>query len=210
VSSAIGLSSFGSRWRACGEQGRGRCGPAGSARSHTARRGRRTGGVGMIFATSDGVVVKLGGPGTSVAGADGEVADGVARLLAGGPAEADGLDLAGLAGGGRHPGQAHQRLRVGEASAAVADLGEQPGGADGPGAGQTCALAVLSSPVAPAAACRERPCPSAALLSAARAPEAVGVRSDRVNLPTLGEPARAVLRCGEPGWPSFLNGVFSG
>ena len=78
----------------------------------------------------------LGGPGAGVAGAVGEVADRVAQLLADGPAEGDGLVLAGLAGGRRGAGQADQRLGFGEAGPAVADLGEQPGGADGARAGQ--------------------------------------------------------------------------
>lgn len=46
-------------------------------------------------------------------------------------AEGDGLVLARLAGGWRGPGQADQRLGVGEPGPAVADLGEQPGGAGG-------------------------------------------------------------------------------
>ena len=47
-----------------------------------------------------------------------------------------GAWLAGLSGGGGDAGQAGQRFGGGESAAAVADLGEQPGGADGAGAGQ--------------------------------------------------------------------------
>src|SRR5450755_2191253 len=89
--------------------------------------GEDAGGVGVVLAAGDGLVVELSGPGAGVAGVGGEVADGVAELLVDGPAEADGFDLAGLAGGGRDPGQAHQRGRVGGTLAAVADLGQQPG-----------------------------------------------------------------------------------
>ena len=71
-----------------------------------------------------------------VPGAVGEVADRVAELFAEGPAEGDGLVLAGLAGGRGGAGQADQRLGVGEAGPAVADLGQQAGGADGARAGQ--------------------------------------------------------------------------
>jgi hypothetical protein len=91
---------------------------------------------GVVFPAGDRVVVDAGGPGAGVAGAVGEVADRAAELFADGPAEGDGLVLAGLAGGRRGPGQADQRLGFGEAGAAVADLGEQPGGADGARAGQ--------------------------------------------------------------------------
>jgi hypothetical protein len=93
-------------------------------------------GVGVVFAAGDRVVVDLRGPGAGVAGSVGEVADGVAELFADGPAEGDGFVFAGLAGGGCGAGQADQRLGVGEAGAAVADLGEQAGGADGARAGQ--------------------------------------------------------------------------
>jgi hypothetical protein len=47
--------------------------------------GEDAGGVGVVLAAGDGVVVELGGPGAGVAGAGGEVADRVAELLAGGP-----------------------------------------------------------------------------------------------------------------------------
>jgi len=86
--------------------------------------------MGVVFAAGDRVVVDAGGPGAGVAGAVGEVADRIAQLFADRPAEGDGLVLAGLAGGWGGAGQADQRLGVGEAGAAVADLGEQAGGAD--------------------------------------------------------------------------------
>ena len=60
----------------------------------------------------------------------GEVAEGVAQLFVRGPAEGDGFDLAGLAGGGGDSGQAGQGVWGGESASGVADLGEQAGGAD--------------------------------------------------------------------------------
>src|SRR3954471_19741044 len=90
----------------------------------------------MIVAAGDGALVEVGGPGVGVTGVGGEVADGVAQLLVRGPAEADGLDPARLAGGGGDPGQAGQGVGGGEAAAGVADLGEQTGGAHGARAGQ--------------------------------------------------------------------------
>src|SRR5262245_39040013 len=98
--------------------------------------GEDAGGVGVVFAAGDGVVVELGCPGVSASGVGGEVADRVAQLLVNGPAETDDLVLAGLAGGGGDTGQSDQRVGVGEAGAAVADFGQQSGGAHGAGAGQ--------------------------------------------------------------------------
>jgi hypothetical protein len=57
--------------------------------------------VGVVFPAGYRGVVGLGGPGAGVAGAVGEVTDPIAQLLADGPAEGDGLVLAGLAGGRR-------------------------------------------------------------------------------------------------------------
>ena len=65
--------------------------------------GKDAGGVGVVFAAGDGIVVQPGGPGAGVAGVAGEVADGVAELLVGGPAEVDVGGLAGFAGGGGDP-----------------------------------------------------------------------------------------------------------
>src|SRR3954454_4014626 len=98
--------------------------------------GEDAGGVRVVFAAGDGLVVEVRGPGVCFAGVGGEVADGVAELFVDRPAERDDLVFAGLAGGGGDAGQADQRFGVGEAGAAVADLGEQPGGAHGAGAGQ--------------------------------------------------------------------------
>ena len=69
---------------------------------------------GVVLAAGDRVVVDAGGPGAGVPGSVGEVADRVAELLTDGPAEGDGLVLAGLAGGRRGPGQADQRLGSGK------------------------------------------------------------------------------------------------
>src|ERR1022692_3450243 len=57
-------------------------------------------GVGVVAAAGDGLVVEVGGPGAGGMGVPGEVAQGVAELLVGSPAEGDGFDLAGLPGGG--------------------------------------------------------------------------------------------------------------
>ena len=80
--------------------------------------------------------VEVGGPGVGASGVGGEVGDGVAELFVAGPAESDDADLAGLAGRGCCAGQTGQRFGGGESGAAVADLGEQPGGPDAAGAGQ--------------------------------------------------------------------------
>src|SRR5256886_2139169 len=92
--------------------------------------------MGVVFAAGDGAAVEIGGPGVGADGVAGEVADGVAELFVGGPAEADGAVLAGLASAGGDAGEAGQRLGRREAGAAVADLGQEAGGADGAGAGQ--------------------------------------------------------------------------
>src|SRR5690242_14583036 len=93
-------------------------------------------GVWVVVTAGSCAVVEVGGPGVGVSGVGGEVADRVAQLFVAGPAEPDGADLAGLAGGGRGAGQAGQRLGGGVFGAAVADLGEQPGGAHAAAAGQ--------------------------------------------------------------------------
>ena len=105
-------------------------------------------GVGVVVAAGAGAVVEVGGPGVGAAGVAGEVGDGVAELFVAGPAEPDGADLAGLSGGGGDAGQAGQRFGGGERGAAVADLGEQPGGADRPARGRLvkmCASACAAS-----------------------------------------------------------------
>ena len=93
-------------------------------------------GVGMVVAAGSGAVVEVGGPGVGVSAAVGEVGDGVAQLFVAGPAEPDGAELSGLAGRGCCAGQAGQRFGGGESGSAVADLGQQPRGADPTGAGQ--------------------------------------------------------------------------
>src|SRR6202034_900508 len=93
-------------------------------------------GVGVVVAAAAGALVEVGGPGAGAAGVAGEVGDGVTELLVAGPAEADGAHLAGFSGGRRGAGEAGQGFGGAEAGAAVADLGEQAGGADGAGAGQ--------------------------------------------------------------------------
>ena len=97
--------------------------------------GQDADGVGVVVAAGAGSVVEVGGPGVGAAGVAGEVADGVAELFVAGPAEPDGAGLAGLSGGGGDAGEADQRLGGGEPAAAVADLGQQPGGADRSGSG---------------------------------------------------------------------------
>ncbi len=100
------------------------------------RSGQDAHGVGVAVASGARLVVEVGGPGVGVAGVAGEVHDGLAQLLVAGEPEGDGLVLAGLAGGRRRPGQAFQRGAVGEALAAVAQLGQQGRGPDPAGAGQ--------------------------------------------------------------------------
>lgn len=93
-------------------------------------------GVGVVVSSGDGAVVAVGGPEVGSAAVTGEVADGVAELFVCGPTESDVFDFAGLTGGGGDASQAGQRFGRGETGSAVPDLGEQPGGADGAGAGQ--------------------------------------------------------------------------
>jgi translation initiation factor IF-2 len=91
---------------------------------------------GWSLAAGAGSVVDGRGPRAGVPGVGGEVADGVAELAVDRPAEAVRDAGAGPAGDRGDPGQPGQRFRVGEAGPAVADLGEQPGGAHGSGPGQ--------------------------------------------------------------------------
>ena len=93
-------------------------------------------GVGVVVSSVAGVAVELVGPGVGAAAVAGEVGDGVAELLVAGPSEADAVAFPGRAGAGGDAGQAGQGLGAGEAGAAVTDLAEQPGSADGPGARQ--------------------------------------------------------------------------
>ena len=98
--------------------------------------GQYSHGVGVIVSAGAGAVVEVGGPGVGSSAVAGKVADRVAELFVGGPTESDVCDLARLAGRGGDPGQAGQRFGGGVAGAAVADLGEQSGGAEAARAGQ--------------------------------------------------------------------------
>ena len=69
------------------------------------RSGQDAHRVRVVFAAGDRGVADLGRPRIGVPGAVGEVADRVAELFADGPAEGDGLVLAGLAGGRRGAGR---------------------------------------------------------------------------------------------------------
>ena len=91
-------------------------------------------GVGVVVPAGSGALVEVFGPGVGSAAVSGEVAQCVAEFFVGGPAEGDGFCFAGLAGRGGDSGQAGQRVGGGEPAAGVADLGEQPGGAQGAGA----------------------------------------------------------------------------
>src|SRR5579875_1795833 len=93
-------------------------------------------GVGVVVSSVAGSLVEVGGPGVGVARVAGEGGDGVAQLFVAGPSEGDGSQFARLSGGGGGAGEAGQRFGGGELGAAVADLGQQPCGADLPGAGQ--------------------------------------------------------------------------
>jgi hypothetical protein len=77
----------------------------------------------VVVAAGAGVLVEVGGPGVGLAAVAGEVANRVAELFVAGPAERDGAAFAGLSGGRGNTGQADQRVRGGEAAAAVADFG---------------------------------------------------------------------------------------
>ena len=98
--------------------------------------GQDADGVGVVFAAGAGVVVDGRGPGAGVPGVAGEVADGVAELAVDRPPEADRDVLAGSAGDRCDPGQARQRLGVGEPCPAVPGLGQQARRAQCAGAGQ--------------------------------------------------------------------------
>ncbi len=93
-------------------------------------------GVGVVVPAGSCAVVQVGGPGVGASRVGGEVGDSVAQLLVAGPAEPDCADLAALSGRGCRSGKAAQGFGGGEARAAVADLGQQSGGAYASGAGQ--------------------------------------------------------------------------
>jgi hypothetical protein len=93
-------------------------------------------GVGVALAVGSELAVAGFGPGVAAPAVSGEVAEGVSELLVAAEAEGDGAVAAAGAGRGSDPGEAGQRLGVGEPGAAVADLGEQSSGADRGAAGQ--------------------------------------------------------------------------
>jgi hypothetical protein len=64
-----------------------------------------------------GGVIEIGGPRAGAAGVVGEVGNGVAELLVARPAEGDGADPAGLAGGGCGAGEAGTLMRCRDAAA---------------------------------------------------------------------------------------------
>lgn len=67
--------------------------------------------VRVVVAAGDGAAVEIGSPGVGADRVAGEVADGIAELLVGGPAEADGAVLAGLASAGSDASEAGQQAR---------------------------------------------------------------------------------------------------
>src|SRR5579875_1870120 len=92
-------------------------------------------GVRVAAAAADRGSVDGGCPGVRHAAAVGEVHDGGAEFLAARPAEHGLAAFAGLAGGGAGTGERGQRAVGGQPLPAIADLGEQGGGADGARAG---------------------------------------------------------------------------
>ena len=92
--------------------------------------------VGVVVAAVAGPLVEVGGPGVSLAAVAGEVAYGVAEVLSQAQRKLTTRLLPDWRVDGANPSQADQRVRGGKAAAAVADLGQQPGGADPSAAGQ--------------------------------------------------------------------------
>jgi hypothetical protein len=92
--------------------------------------------VGVVVSSGAGAVVEIGGPGVGASTVAGEVGDRVSELFVCSPTESDVFDFPGLAGGGSDTGQAGQRFGSGKAGAAVPDLAEQAGRAEGARAGQ--------------------------------------------------------------------------
>src|SRR5688572_4640930 len=82
-------------------------------------------------------VIKAGGPGAGMARVVGKTGDGPAQSMVAGPAEGDGAAFAGLVGDGHDAGLGAQLLGAGEALGHVAQLGQDLGGADAPGAAAT-------------------------------------------------------------------------
>ena len=92
--------------------------------------------MGMVVAAGPGTVVEVGSPRVGQPRVAGELADRVAQLLVGRPAEADDRDLSRLPSRGRDTGRTDQRLRCRIAAAGTADLGQQPRRTHRAGAGQ--------------------------------------------------------------------------
>src|SRR4051794_36200740 len=114
------------------------CGVVGPAAPDDAApgSGEDANGVWVPRAAVAGALVDVGGPGAGLAAVGGEVDERFAELLVAAVAEGDVVFLAAGAGGGRDPGGRGECGVVREAGAAVADLGQQQGGAVGAGAGQ--------------------------------------------------------------------------
>ncbi len=160
----------------------------------------------MIVSSGTGAVVQVGGPGVGMSAVAGEVGDCFAELFVCGPAESDVFDFSGLAGGGGDSGQAGQRFGGGEAGAAVTDLAEQAGCAEGARAGQggeICASAWRAS--CPAISASRTLIWALRLNSTATKAPVVAVPSCRRGRVVRGEPAiERRCRCGRCSrrWPA--------
>lgn len=98
--------------------------------------GKDADGVGVVAAAPAGAGVDVGGPGALVAGVVGEAGEGGAQALVAGPSPADAAGLAALVGDGGDAGLGGELVVGLEASAHVAELGEDLGGADPARAGE--------------------------------------------------------------------------
>jgi hypothetical protein len=92
--------------------------------------------VGVALGVDAELLVAVVGPLVAVGCVAGEVADGVAEFLVGGPPECDGAVFAEGAGGGGDSGETGEGFGFGKPGAEVADLGEKGGGSDGAGSGK--------------------------------------------------------------------------
>ena len=107
-------------------------------------------GVRVVLTAVPGLVVDGRGPGAGVPGVGGEVADGVAELMADRPPERAGGVAAGPAGDRRGPGERGWRPGAGEPGPAVADLGSCRAARRVPVRGRLDAVAVLTGSLLPA------------------------------------------------------------
>ena len=97
--------------------------------------GEDSDGMGVPAATGSGLAVDGGGPGGGMAGVVGDSAgDGLPEAVIAGPAEHDAAAFAGGVGDRGDAGFGGELVLGGEALAHVAELGEDLGGADAPGA----------------------------------------------------------------------------